>query len=49
MNVCVEPEEIPAFFMILFFINHLGTPFGYSFNRKFVASNGLSFMDKQEF
>ena len=49
MNVCVEPEEIPAFFMILFSINDSSTLLCYRFNRNFVASNGLSLSDKKPF
>lgn len=38
MNVCVKPEEIPAFFMIFFFINHKSTLLYSRFNRNFVTS-----------
>ena len=45
MNVCVEPEEIPAFFIPLFAVSSFGFRDFCRFNRKFVASNGLSLLD----
>ena len=45
MNVCVEPEEIPAFFIPLFTVSSFSFHVYCRFNRKFVASNGLSLLD----